>query len=75
MLQTILRSAVGTANQRMLKKMQSVVTAINALEPSIAELADADFPIRIADLKSQAQDGADLETLSARNFCPCARGF
>ncbi|MCH9853136.1 MAG: preprotein translocase subunit SecA [Alphaproteobacteria bacterium] len=68
MLQTILRSAVGTANQRMLKKMQSIVTAINALEPSIEMLADADFPQKIADLKQQAQDGADLETLLPETF-------
>ncbi|MCH9843881.1 MAG: preprotein translocase subunit SecA [Alphaproteobacteria bacterium] len=68
MLQTILRSAVGTANQRMLKKMQSMVTAINALESSIEKLDDADFPQKIADLKAQAQDGADLETLLPETF-------
>ena len=43
MLDTILAKVFGTQNERELKKIRPIVEAINALEPSISPLSDAEL--------------------------------
>ena len=43
MLNTILTKVIGTKNERELKAIRPLVQRINALEPSVLPLSDADL--------------------------------
>ena len=61
--QTALGKVIGTKNERDLKRLQSRVEEINALEPEMQKLADADFPHRTEELKKRLAGGAALDDL------------
>ncbi len=46
---------IGTKHERDIKKIKPLIDQINALEPEMKELADADFPLRINDLRAEVQ--------------------
>jgi len=46
--------------QRELKKIEPLVTSINALEEEMTKLSDADFPLRTQALREKLLNGADL---------------
>jgi preprotein translocase subunit SecA len=46
---------IGTKHERDIKRIQPTIAAINALEPEMKQLADADFGARTAELKSEVQ--------------------
>jgi preprotein translocase subunit SecA len=53
---------IGTKHERDIKKIQPLVGEINALEPEMQKLADADFPARTAELRAEVQERLkDLE--------------
>ncbi len=47
----------GSKNDRYLKKLRPLVQKINALEPEMEQLQDADFPVRMAEYRQLVQDG------------------
>ena len=47
----------GSKNDRYLKKLRPLVQKINALEPDMEQLQDADFPVRMAEYRQQVQEG------------------
>ena len=53
----LFKKIFGSKNERYLKRQLSVVAAINALEPEMQELADADLPVRLAEYRRQVQEG------------------
>ncbi len=53
----ILKKIFGSKNERYIKGKMPLVEKINALEPEVKDLADEEFPKRIAELKIQAADG------------------
>ncbi len=69
--QTALGKVIGTKNERDLKRLQSRVEEINALEPEMQKLADADFPHRTEELKKRLAEGATLEDLLPEAFALC----
>ena len=48
----------GSKNDRYLKKLRPLVQKINALEPEMEQLTDADFPVRMAEYRASVQDGS-----------------
>ena len=68
MLDTILAKVFGTENQRLLKRMQPRVAAINAREPEVRALSDEQLRGRTADFRARAAQGAPLDDLLVDTF-------
>ena len=58
----------GSRNQRVLKQYASVVARINALEPSLEKLADAQLREKTAEFRQRLADGASVEELLPEAF-------
>jgi preprotein translocase subunit SecA len=61
---------IGTKHERDIKKIQPRIAEMNALEPDMKNLADADFPARMAELRGEVQqrlEGADPKDSDYRN--------
>ncbi len=69
--QNVLGKVIGTQNERELKRLQARVAEINALEPEMQKLAEADFPARTEQLKKRLEEGATLEDLLPETFALC----
>jgi preprotein translocase subunit SecA len=69
--QYVLGKIIGTKNERELKRLGARVGEINALEPEMQQLADADFPLRTAALKERFVQGESLEDLLPEAFALC----
>ena len=53
MLEGLLRKFVGSRTERELKKIQPAIEAINALEPRISGLSDADLQAKTPEFKQR----------------------
>ena len=63
------RSIFGSSNDRRVRGLRPRVDQINALEPEMEALADADFPARTAEWKRQVEAGeATLDDLVVPAF-------
>ncbi|HET7840551.1 MAG TPA: preprotein translocase subunit SecA, partial [Terriglobia bacterium] len=69
--QNVLGKVIGTQNERELKRLQDRVRDINALEPEMAKLSDADFPARTEQFKKRLADGATLDDILVEAFALC----
>ncbi len=69
--QTALGKVIGSKNDRELKRLESRVEEINALEPEMQKLDDAEFPHRTEQLKKRLADGATLDDLLPEAFALC----
>ncbi len=69
--QYVLGKVIGTKNERELKRLGARLGEINALEPEMQQLADADFPLRTAALKERFAQGATLDELLPEAFALC----
>ncbi len=58
----------GSRNERLLRQYSRVVAQINALEPAISKLPDADLREKTNELKKKHADGATLEELLPEAF-------
>jgi preprotein translocase subunit SecA len=70
MFQGILKKVIGTKYERELKRLRPYVEAINALEPRIQALSDAELRAKTAQFKQHvdkkyAELGAEIERLEA----------
>ena len=63
MLEAIAKRLFGSANDRFLKKLDKDVQAINALEPALEALSDADLAARTPWLKERLSQGESLDDL------------
>ncbi len=68
MLGSIARKIFGTANDRRLKSYRPRIAAINAMEPELAALSDADLQARTQMFKEQLAQGAKLDDLLVPAF-------
>ena len=55
MIKAIFEKAFGTPSERTLKRYAPLLAKINALEPEIKALADADFPARTEALRGKVR--------------------
>ncbi|MCC7538483.1 MAG: preprotein translocase subunit SecA [Deltaproteobacteria bacterium] len=67
----IMKKILGTKNERELKKLRPLVTAINDLEPSMKELSDQALRGKTAELKTKLDNGAKLDDVLVPAFAAC----
>ncbi|WP_455939488.1 preprotein translocase subunit SecA [Helicobacter fennelliae] len=68
MIQTIVGKILGTRNDKLIKKYQKRVNAINALESSYKNLSDDELKSAFEALKQKVKDGASLDSVLEASF-------
>jgi len=68
MFARIARAIFGNSNDRALKAYQRRVPAINALEPDMQKLTDAELAAKTAEFRDRLEKGATLDDLLAEAF-------
>lgn len=71
MLAGLIGGIFGTKNERELKRMRKIVEKINALEPTIAALSDAELSAKTQEFKDRYQTGVSLDDLLPEAFAVC----
>jgi preprotein translocase subunit SecA len=74
MITWALKKILGTSHEREVKKLRPRVEAINALEPAIAKLTDAELRAKTAEFKTKLDNGASLEDILHEAFAVCREG-
>ena len=68
MLSALAKTLFGSENDRVLKRMQASVDAINALEPELEKVSDEELAARTPWLQEQIQNGQTLDYLLVDAF-------
>ncbi|MBM3296306.1 MAG: preprotein translocase subunit SecA [Candidatus Aminicenantes bacterium] len=68
MLKWLLRKIFGTPDERLLKKLKPLVSAVNDAEPRIRNLSDADLRAKTAEFKEKLDQGASLDDILVEAF-------
>ena len=68
MFTALARKILGNPNERILKGFRNAVTQINALEPSIQALNDAELQAQTVGFKQRLADGETLEQILPEAF-------
>jgi preprotein translocase subunit SecA len=68
MYKLLARKLFGTDNDRTLKKIRPLVSAVNALEPRVQPLSDDQLRAKTAEFKEKLAQGADLEDILPEAF-------
>lgn len=71
MLASLIGGIFGTKNERELKRMRKIVDQINALEPTISALSDADLSAKTPEFKERYNNGESLDKLLPEAFAVC----
>jgi preprotein translocase subunit SecA len=74
MLAWALKKVFGTSHEREIRRLQPKVEAINALEPAMKKLKDADLRAKTAELKQKLENGATLDDILIEAFAVCREG-
>ena len=68
MLDPILAKIFGTKNEREVKKMRPLVTAISDLEPQIQQLSDVELAAKTQEFKQRLANGQPLDDLMVEAY-------
>jgi preprotein translocase subunit SecA len=68
MIKFLVKKIFGTPNARYLKELNKILDKINALEPEVKKLANADFAIKTEELKKQLNDGVSADDILVSAF-------
>ena len=68
MLQSLFKKVFGSRNERLVKQYLQKVKAINALEPAMEKLSDAELAGKTAEFKSRLENGDSLDKLLPEAF-------
>jgi preprotein translocase subunit SecA len=68
MLQSIFKKVFGSRNERLVKQYLQKVKAINALEPAMEKLSDAELTGKTAEFKARLENGETLDKLLPEAF-------
>ncbi len=68
MLNTLIKKMFGSRNERTLRRMEKAVMAINAFEPEMKALSDAELAAKTAQFKARFSEGERLDELLAEAF-------
>ncbi|MES2831301.1 MAG: preprotein translocase subunit SecA [Pseudomonadota bacterium] len=68
---SLLTQIFGSRNQRLLKQYQKVVREINALEPDVEKLSDAQLQAKTPEFQSRLAAGESLDNLLPEAFAVC----
>lgn len=71
MFARLISGIFGTKNERELKRMQKMVDAVNALEPSIQALDDAALSAKTQEFRDRYTKGETLDQLLPEAFAVC----
>jgi len=71
MISNLLKKVFGSRNDRLLKQYGAVVKQVNALEPQMQALSDADLQAKTPQLKQRVADGATLQDILPEAFAVC----
>jgi preprotein translocase subunit SecA len=68
---SFLTKIFGSRNQRLLKQYQKSVRDINALEPQMEQLSDAELQAKTSEFKERVAAGATLDEILVEAFAVC----
>ncbi|MBI4013541.1 MAG: preprotein translocase subunit SecA, partial [Candidatus Rokubacteria bacterium] len=68
MIEFVLRKLLGSKHDRDIRRLRPMVAAVNALEPELSGLPDADLRPRADDFRKRIQDGEELDELLPEVF-------
>lgn len=68
MINAIAKKFFGTQNERELKSIYPLVSAVNSLEPQLSALSDAQLAAKTAEFKGRVDRGESLEALLPEAF-------
>jgi len=68
MFKSLITKMVGSRNDRLVKRLEKQVEAINALEPSFKELSDDALMAKTEEFRQRHKDGASLDDLLPEAF-------
>lgn len=68
MISRLVRKIFGSRNDRLIKQYTQTVLAINALEPKIAPLSDAELRAKTDEFRQRYQNGESLDALLPEAF-------
>jgi preprotein translocase subunit SecA len=68
MLGALARRLFGSANDRYVKSLSSLVAQINELEPALEKLSPEELRARTAEFRQRLEDGAELDDLLVEAF-------
>ncbi|MGQ3887601.1 preprotein translocase subunit SecA [Legionella sp. CNM-1927-20] len=68
MLNTLIKKMFGSRNERTLRRMEKVVESINAFEPSMQSLSDAELAAKTNEFKARFAEGETLDEMLAEAF-------
>ena len=68
MLNNLLARVFGSRNQRTLSRLNGLVAAVNALEPRIAHLSDAELAAKTPEFRQRLANGEPLDKLMPEAF-------
>ena len=71
MLNSLLTSVFGSRNERLLKQLGGIVKKVNALEPQMQALSDAQLQARTGEFKDRIAKGESLDKLLPEAFAVC----
>src|SRR5580704_4846736 len=71
MLDATLAKIFGTRNEREVKRLRPIVTAINDLEPGLQQLSDEELAQKTVDFKQRIANGEPLDDLLIESFAVC----
>jgi preprotein translocase subunit SecA len=68
---SLLTQIFGSRNQRLIKQYQKTVREINALEPAMEKLSDAELQAKTPEFKQRLAEGTSLDQLLPEAFAVC----
>ncbi len=68
MIGNLVKKLVGSRNDRTIKQLSNEVSAINAHEPAMQALSDADLAAKTEEFRTRLADGATLESILPEAF-------
>jgi preprotein translocase subunit SecA len=74
MITWALKKILGTSHEREIKRLRPRVEAINALEPTISKLSDAELRAKTFEFKQKIENGATLDDILHEAFAVCREG-
>jgi len=67
----VAKRVFGTSNERAIRRIQPLVGKINALEPELEKLTDAELQAKTPEFKQKLDQGATLDDLLIEAFAVC----
>ncbi|UQA39473.1 preprotein translocase subunit SecA [Xanthomonas oryzae] len=71
MINSLLTRVFGSRNERQLRQLTRLVTQINALEPTIEKLSDAELQAKTPEFKQRFAAGESLDKILPEAFAVC----